>query len=89
MFSEIYWVASGIEGRYEIKASEVIKKVGTLSEEQIQNICKSPVVDPKSSNRVRQVASIFRTKSIQRCLSELGQLARWAVSHNYDTLVAA
>ena len=77
------------EGRYELKTQEVLDKVNKISEAQIQDICKAPVADTKSPARVRQVPSIFRTKSIQRCLNELSQLAHWAARHNYDTLVAA
>ena len=77
------------DGHYEIKTSDVLEKVQKISEAQIQDICKAPVADAKSPARVSRVTSLFRTKSIQRCLNELSQLAHWAARHNYDTLVAA
>jgi hypothetical protein len=77
------------DGRYEIKTSDVLEKVSNISEEQIQAICKAPVMDTKSPARVRRVSSPFRTKAIQRCIHELSQLALWAAKHHYDTLVAA
>lgn len=77
------------EGRYELKTREVLEKVNKISEAQIQEICTAPVADKKSAARVNRVPSLFRTKSIQRCLNELSLLAQWAARHNYDTLVAA
>jgi hypothetical protein len=75
------------EGQYVLNPVEVLQKVSSLKEEQIDSCTAAPVRDEKKG--VRLVTSPTRAKAIHRCLAEIAQFARWAVSHHYQKVMAS
>jgi hypothetical protein len=75
-----------VNGRYEFSAEDLVKRVASVTEDNIAACTASPV---KVSEDVRRTPSPISMKAIRRCLDEVKQFGLWALSHNHRKLAAA
>lgn len=74
-------------GSYVFSAEDVLNKVPTITDQQIETVTAAPMVDP-AVKKIKKTANPITLKSIRRSLEELAQFARWATRHNYHHLQA-
>ncbi len=76
-------------GRYEFAADELLRRVGTVTEERIAACTTSPVRDEQAAAGVRRSPSPVSMQAVHRCLEEIREFAEWALRHDYHRLAAA
>jgi hypothetical protein len=74
-----------VDGRYEFAPDDLVKRVGSITDEKIAACTASPV---KVSQEVRRTPSPVSMKAIKRCLDEVRQFGLWALKNNYRRLAA-
>ena len=77
---------SQVDGKYVFASDDILKRVTSITEEDIAAKVASPV---KVGKEVKRVSSPITVRAIHRCLEEIKSFAQWAVSHNYRQLAAA
>jgi hypothetical protein len=77
-----------VNGRFEFRAEDLLKRVSSVTDETIRNRSAAPMKDLKSTKGVVSRPSPATAKTIRRGLDELRQLASWAMNHNCYHLMA-
>ena len=74
-----------VDGRFELPVEDVLKRVSTITDEQIQKCSVAPLRDPEAQV-VRRTPSAVTMKRVRRCLDELTRFVQWVANHNYRTV---
>jgi hypothetical protein len=77
-----------VNGTFQFTADEALKRIPTVTEEQIRKAALRPNRDPNAANRPRPMPSAMIIKRIQRALDELHRFAQWAKVHKFKNLIA-
>jgi hypothetical protein len=76
------------EGRYEMAAADLARRIAAVSEEQVQTCSCSPVKGNRMPRAVVRTPSPATVQRIRRCLGELRQLAEWAKASGHEQIDA-
>ncbi len=78
-----------VEGHYRFEAGDLLRRVQSVTDEQVAAATASPVRDRAARAGVSRLPSPVGTRAVRRCLDELRAFAVWARDHGYHQLEAA
>jgi hypothetical protein len=75
-------------GAYEFRATDVLERLGAVTDSQVVKCSSRTVRDPGVPGRLRVTQSTATAQRIHRCLDEVRRFAQWARDHDFERLRA-
>ena len=81
-----YWKA---DGRYIFGTDDILCKVRSVTEKQIQGVSRCPSLERLGTRRILALPNPTVMRRVRRCLEEVERFAQWAKAHHYQKLSAS